>query len=98
MEALSDWWNDSYRYNLVIDTVLPRDESCNGCFRVESNSEIINNFMNSVGYSTTPHYSSGSGRAGCFVVNGDIQFLFDFLKMLGIEKKYRWRTTIYVKD
>jgi hypothetical protein len=94
MEALSDWWNDRYRYNLVIDTLLPHDESCNGCFRVESKSRIVSNFLKSTGYTKITPYDSTE----CFVVHGDIQFLFDFLKMLGIEKKYRWRTTIYVKD
>jgi len=94
MENLRGWWNDKYRYNLVIDTVVPCDGIRTGVFRVESSSRIVNNFLVSVGYTKITPYDSPE----CFVVNGSIQFLFDFLKMLGIEKKYRWRTTVYVKD
>lgn len=94
MEAMSDWWNDRYRYNVVIDTILPHDEIFDGYFRVESKSRTVSNFLKSIGYPKITHYDSTE----CFVVNGDIQFLFDFLKMLGIEKKYGWRTTVYVKD
>lgn len=94
MEDLRDWWNDKYCYNLVIDTVVPYDGIRTGVYRVESSSKTINNFLVSMGYTKISPYDSPE----CFVVNGDIQFLFDFLKMLGIEKKYRWRTTIYVKD
>lgn len=95
MEAMSDWWNDKYRYNVVINTILPHGGIQTGVFKVDSSSRIVNNFLCSSGSTEviTPYDSPR-----CFVVNGDIQFLFDFLKVLGIEKKYRWRTTIYVKD
>jgi hypothetical protein len=89
-----DWIRDKYSYNLVIDTIVPRYKHSDGIFRVETTSVVISNFLKSLGYDgITP-----DGARKSFLIEGDIQFLFDFLKVLGIEKKYVWRTTVYVKD